>query len=67
MNIEYRAAVLHAPQTPVALETVVADGVKHNDVLVRVKAAGLWGRGQTPNSLPGAITGSGALGGISFN
>ena len=41
MNIEYRAAVLHAPQTPLALETVVADGVKHNDVLVRVKAAGL--------------------------
>src|SRR5689334_16200100 len=41
MSIEYRAAVLHAPQTPLKVETVIADGLKHNDVLVRIKAAGL--------------------------
>jgi S-(hydroxymethyl)glutathione dehydrogenase/alcohol dehydrogenase len=33
--------VLHAAQTPLTVETVVADGLKRNDVLVRVKAAGL--------------------------
>src|SRR5690242_6554078 len=41
MSIEYRAAVLHDAQTPLAVETVVADRLKHNDVLVRIKAAGL--------------------------
>jgi S-(hydroxymethyl)glutathione dehydrogenase / alcohol dehydrogenase len=41
MAIEYRAAVLHAAQTPLTVETVVADGLKRNDVLVRIKAAGL--------------------------
>jgi len=41
MSIEYRAAVLHAPQTPLTVETVIADGLRHNDVLVRIKAAGL--------------------------
>src|ERR1051325_11696757 len=41
MSIEYRAAVLHHAETPLTVETVVADGLKHNDVLVRIKAAGL--------------------------
>jgi D-arabinose 1-dehydrogenase-like Zn-dependent alcohol dehydrogenase len=41
MSIEYRAAVLHAAQTPLTVETVVADGLKRSDVLVRIKAAGL--------------------------
>src|SRR2546423_15555453 len=41
MSIEYRAAVLHAAQTPLTVETVVADGLKRNDGLVRIKAAGL--------------------------
>src|ERR1041384_6081146 len=41
MSIKYRAAVLHDAQTPLSVETVTADGLKHNDVLVRIKAAGL--------------------------
>ena len=41
MSIEYRAAVLHAAQAPLTVETVIADGLKRNDVLVRIKAAGL--------------------------
>src|SRR5256885_2622449 len=41
MSIEYRAAVLHAAQTPLTVETVLADGLRGNDVLVRIKAAGL--------------------------
>jgi S-(hydroxymethyl)glutathione dehydrogenase/alcohol dehydrogenase len=41
MSIEYQAAVLHAAQTPLTVETVIADGLKRNDVLVRIKAAGL--------------------------
>ena len=41
MSIEYRAAVLHAPQTRLTVETVVADDIRRNDVLVRIKAAGL--------------------------
>ncbi|MBV9150151.1 MAG: Zn-dependent alcohol dehydrogenase [Alphaproteobacteria bacterium] len=41
MSVEYRAAVLHAPRTPLTVETVMADGLKRNDVLVRIKAAGL--------------------------
>src|SRR5947209_17713603 len=41
MSIEYRAAVLHAAQTPLVVETVVAEGLRRNDVLVRLKAAGL--------------------------
>src|SRR5437870_3680528 len=41
MAIEYRAAVLHAAQTPLTVETVIADGLKRNEVLVRIKAAGL--------------------------
>jgi len=39
MSIEYRAAVLHAAQTPLTVETVIADGLKRNDVLVRIKAS----------------------------
>ena len=39
MAIEYRAAVLQAAQTPLTVETVVADGLRRNDVLVRIKAA----------------------------
>src|SRR3989440_1368231 len=41
MSIEYRAAVLHAAQTPLAVEAVIAEGLRRNDVLVRLKAAGL--------------------------
>src|SRR3977135_4366555 len=41
MSIEYRAAVLHAAQTPLTVETGIGDGLKRNDVLVRIKAAGL--------------------------
>jgi S-(hydroxymethyl)glutathione dehydrogenase/alcohol dehydrogenase len=41
MSIEYRAAVLHAAQTPLVVETVVAERLRRNDVLVRLKAAGL--------------------------
>src|SRR5436853_849698 len=41
MSIEYRAAVLHAAQTSLTVETVLADGLSGNDVLVRIKAAGL--------------------------
>src|ERR1700720_3669886 len=41
MSIEYRAAVLHAAQTPLTVETVITDGLKRGDVLVRIKAAGL--------------------------
>src|SRR5947208_6473675 len=41
MSIEYRAAVLQAAQTSLSVETVLADGLRRNDVLVRIKAAGL--------------------------
>jgi S-(hydroxymethyl)glutathione dehydrogenase/alcohol dehydrogenase len=41
MSIEYRAAVLHAAQTPLAVETAVAEPLRRNHVLVRLKAAGL--------------------------
>jgi S-(hydroxymethyl)glutathione dehydrogenase/alcohol dehydrogenase len=41
MPLKYRAAVLHAPQTPLSIETVTAAKLKPNDVLVRVRAAGL--------------------------
>jgi S-(hydroxymethyl)glutathione dehydrogenase / alcohol dehydrogenase len=37
----FRAAVLHAPQTPLAIETIQAGALKPGDVLVRIKAAGL--------------------------
>src|SRR5260221_9516382 len=41
MALQYRAAVLHAAQTPMSIETVTAAELKPTDVLVRVRAAGL--------------------------
>src|ERR1700752_1994001 len=41
MRLQYRAAVLHAPQTPMSIETVTATALKPTDVLVRIRAAGL--------------------------
>src|SRR3977135_4091350 len=41
MTLQYRAAVLHAPQTPMSIETVAAAALKPTDVLVRIRAAGL--------------------------
>jgi S-(hydroxymethyl)glutathione dehydrogenase/alcohol dehydrogenase len=42
MGLHYRAAVLHAAQTPMSIETVTAAAaLKPSDVLVRVRAAGL--------------------------
>jgi S-(hydroxymethyl)glutathione dehydrogenase/alcohol dehydrogenase len=41
MALQYRAAVLHAVQTPMSIETVSAKPLEPNDVLVRVRAAGL--------------------------
>lgn len=41
MTLHFRAAVLHAPKTPLAVETVTAGPLKPGDVLVRMKAAGL--------------------------
>src|SRR6266699_3147275 len=41
MNIEYRAAVLYGVGAPMRIETVSAGPLRENDVLVRIKAAGL--------------------------
>src|SRR5947199_8593513 len=41
MPLQYRAAVLHAPQTPMSVETVTAASLTPTDVLVRIRAAGL--------------------------
>src|ERR1700675_924044 len=41
MSLEYRAAVLYAARAPMQIETVVASPLRGNEVLVRVKAAGL--------------------------
>ena len=41
MALQYRAAVLHAAQTPMSIETVTAAALKPTDVLVRIRAAGL--------------------------
>src|ERR1700676_943587 len=41
MTVQYRAAVLHAPQIPMSIETVTMTGLRPTDVLVRVRAAGL--------------------------
>src|ERR1700755_552452 len=41
MTLHYRAAVLHAAQTPMAIETITAAELKPTDVLVRIRAAGL--------------------------
>jgi len=41
MTLQYRAAVLHAAQTPLSVETVTAADLRPTDVLVRLRAAGL--------------------------
>ena len=41
MTLQYRAAVLHAAQTPLSIETVTSAALKPTDVLVRIRAAGL--------------------------
>ena len=41
MSFEMRAAVLHAPRTPLKIENIGGGRVKPTDVVVRVKAAGL--------------------------
>jgi S-(hydroxymethyl)glutathione dehydrogenase/alcohol dehydrogenase len=41
MTLKYRAAVLHAAQTPMSIETVTATDLQPTDVLVRIRAAGL--------------------------
>ena len=41
MSLQYRAAVLHAAQTPMSIEAITAAALKPNDVLVRIRAAGL--------------------------
>src|SRR5579871_2043444 len=39
--LTYKAAVLHAPKTPLAIETVEAANLAPDDVVIRIKAAGL--------------------------
>ncbi|MBV9825131.1 MAG: alcohol dehydrogenase catalytic domain-containing protein [Alphaproteobacteria bacterium] len=41
MPLEYHAAVLHEVETPMTVETVTATELRGDDVLVRIKAAGL--------------------------
>src|SRR6266568_2456554 len=41
MALQYRAAVLHAAQTPMSIETITAAALRPTDVLVRIRAAGL--------------------------
>jgi S-(hydroxymethyl)glutathione dehydrogenase/alcohol dehydrogenase len=41
MALQYRAAVLHAAQTPMSIETITAAALQPTDVLVRIRAAGL--------------------------
>jgi S-(hydroxymethyl)glutathione dehydrogenase / alcohol dehydrogenase len=41
MTLSFRAAVLHAPQTPLRVETITAGALKPGDVLVKIEAAGL--------------------------
>src|SRR6266852_5151628 len=41
MTLQYRAAVLHAAQTPMSIETITAAALQPTDVLVRIRAAGL--------------------------
>jgi S-(hydroxymethyl)glutathione dehydrogenase/alcohol dehydrogenase len=41
MTLQYKAAVLHAAQAPLKIETVTAGELQPNDVLVRIRAAGL--------------------------
>jgi S-(hydroxymethyl)glutathione dehydrogenase / alcohol dehydrogenase len=41
VSLTYQAAVLHAPKSPLKIETVEARDLAPDDVLVRIKAAGL--------------------------
>lgn len=41
MGLKYKAAVLHAPKSPLVIETIEAGELAPDDVLVRVKAVGL--------------------------
>jgi S-(hydroxymethyl)glutathione dehydrogenase / alcohol dehydrogenase len=41
MPLEYQAAVLHAPGTPLQIESIIAADLRPTDVLVRIRAAGL--------------------------
>jgi len=41
MALKYQAAVLHAPRSPLMVETVQAGELQRDDVLIRVKAVGL--------------------------
>ena len=41
MALQYSAAVLHAAQTPMSIETIKAGELRPNDVLVRIRAVGL--------------------------
>src|SRR3977135_3761874 len=41
MTLQYRAAVLHAAQTPMSIETVTAAALEPTDLLVPIRAAGL--------------------------
>jgi S-(hydroxymethyl)glutathione dehydrogenase/alcohol dehydrogenase len=41
LTFTFRAAVLHAPKTPLKVETILAGALKPGDVRVRIKAAGL--------------------------
>jgi len=41
MTLSFKAAVLHAPKTPMRFETIAAGKLKPGDVLVKMRAAGL--------------------------
>jgi S-(hydroxymethyl)glutathione dehydrogenase / alcohol dehydrogenase len=41
LGLKYKAAVLHAPNSPLSIETVELSELAPDDVLVRIKAAGL--------------------------
>lgn len=41
MTLRYKAAVLHAPKSPLVIETIEAKHLAADDVLVRIKAVGL--------------------------
>jgi len=41
VGLQYKAAVLHAPKSPLVVETIEAGELKADDVLVRIKAVGL--------------------------
>jgi len=41
VGLKYKAAVLHAPKSPLLVETIEAEELKADDVLVRIRAVGL--------------------------